>query len=133
MGILIPKGLPRWPSGKESSCRCMSYRRCRFNPRVEKIPQSRKWQPILVFLPRAWRPTVRGVAKSQTQLSMRVDWHQKAQAQSSKSTLAYLQQDLFQEDESVPSPLLEKLWANTSEGTYQLPNYPNRTEAPKTP
>ena len=42
-------GLPRWLSGKESSCQC---RRCRFNPSVGIIPQRRKWQPTPVFLPR---------------------------------------------------------------------------------
>ena len=41
-------GLPRWLSGKESTCQC---RRCRFHPRVGKIPWSRKWQPSPVFLP----------------------------------------------------------------------------------
>ena len=39
---------PRWLSGKESTCQC---RRLRFNPWVWKIPWSRKWQPIPVFLP----------------------------------------------------------------------------------
>ena len=35
-------------SGKESACQC---RRCRFNPRIGKIPQRRKWQLTPVFLP----------------------------------------------------------------------------------
>ena len=42
---------PRWCSGKESSCQ---YKRCRrhgFDPWVKKIPWSRKWQQISVFLP----------------------------------------------------------------------------------
>ena len=39
--------LPRWLSGKESTCQ---HRRCRFNPWVQKIPWRRKWQPTLVFL-----------------------------------------------------------------------------------
>ena len=30
-----PSGLPRWHSGKESTCQC---RRCKFDPRVRKIP-----------------------------------------------------------------------------------------------
>ena len=45
------KGLPRWHSGKESTCR---YRRCKglgFDPRVKKIPWRRKRQPTPVFLP----------------------------------------------------------------------------------
>ena len=41
-------GLPRWLSGKESTCQC---RRHRFNPWVGKIPWRRKWQPTPVFFP----------------------------------------------------------------------------------
>ena len=54
---------------------CLQCRRHRFNPWVGKISWRRKWQPTLVFLPGksmdrgAWRATVHGVAKSQTQLS----------------------------------------------------------------
>ena len=40
--------LPRWLSGKESTCQC---RRHRFDPWVGKIPWRRKWQPTPVFLP----------------------------------------------------------------------------------
>ena len=36
-------------SGKEPSCQC---RRCGFDPWIRKNPWRRKWQPILVFLPR---------------------------------------------------------------------------------
>ena len=43
--------LPKWLSGKESSCQCTSCRRHGFNPWVGKIPLRRKWQPTLVFLP----------------------------------------------------------------------------------
>ena len=35
-------GLPRWHSGKESSCQCKRHGRHRFNPWVEKIPW-RRW------------------------------------------------------------------------------------------
>ena len=41
----------RWHSGKESACQCKRHRRCGFDPWVEKIPWSRKWQPTPVFLP----------------------------------------------------------------------------------
>ena len=41
-------GLPRWCSGKESTCQC---RRHRFNPWIRKIPWRRKWQPTPVLLP----------------------------------------------------------------------------------
>ena len=44
----VPRGLPWWLSGKESSCQ---YRRHSFDPWVEKIPWRRKWQPTPVFLP----------------------------------------------------------------------------------
>ena len=43
-----PNGLPRWLSGKESTCQ---FRKHRFNPCVGKIPRRRKWQPTPVFLP----------------------------------------------------------------------------------
>ena len=68
--------LPRWVSGKESACQC---RRHRFDPWVEKILWSRKWQrnskwqPTPVFLPRTFHGrrslAVHGVANSQTWLS----------------------------------------------------------------
>ena len=42
--------LPRWCSGKESTCQCPCKRQD-FDPWVGKIPWSRKWQPTPVFLP----------------------------------------------------------------------------------
>ena len=65
-------GLPRWLSGKETTCRYTRYKRHGFDPWVEKIPWRRKWQPTPVFLPEnsmdrgAWQATVPGVAKSWT-------------------------------------------------------------------
>ena len=44
----IPTQLPRWLSGKESSCQ---GRRHWFHPWVGKIHWRRKWQPISGFLP----------------------------------------------------------------------------------
>ena len=44
-------GLPRWHSDKESACQCRSHRRCGLDPRLRKIPWSRKWQTTAVFLP----------------------------------------------------------------------------------
>ena len=41
-------GLLRWLSGKESTCQCM---RPGLDPRVEKIPQRRKWLYPPLFLP----------------------------------------------------------------------------------
>ena len=40
--------LPRGLRGKESACQC---KRCKFSPRVGKIPWRRKGQPTAVFLP----------------------------------------------------------------------------------
>ena len=40
--------LPRWLSGKESSCQCRRCKRC--NSCVRKIPWRRKWLPIPVLL-----------------------------------------------------------------------------------
>ena len=43
-------GLPRWLSGKESTCQCSRHRRCR-SSWVGKILWRRKWQSALGFLP----------------------------------------------------------------------------------
>ena len=43
-------GLPRWRSGKESTCQCRRREGCRFDRWVRKIPWRRKWQPTAVFL-----------------------------------------------------------------------------------
>ena len=67
--------LPRWCSGKGLACQC---RRRGFNPWVQKVPWSRKWQPAPVFLPgkshgqRSLVATVQRVTKSQTRLNMQV-------------------------------------------------------------
>ena len=45
----IQSGLPRWCSGKESTCQCRSHRGCEFNSWVGKIPWRRKWQPTPVL------------------------------------------------------------------------------------
>ena len=44
-------GFPRQRNGKEPACQCRRCRRSGFCPWVGKIPWSRKWHPILVFLP----------------------------------------------------------------------------------
>ena len=75
-GVRSKKRLPRWLSGKESTCQCRRCRRHGFSPLVGKLPWSRKWQPTPVFLPEKFhgqRSTVYGVAKSQTWLSMHTD------------------------------------------------------------
>ena len=41
-------GLSLWLGGKESTFQCM---RCRFSPRVRKIPWRSKWQPPQISLP----------------------------------------------------------------------------------
>ena len=44
-------GLPRWYSGKESTCQCQRYKKRGFDPWVRKIPWRRAWQPTPIFLP----------------------------------------------------------------------------------
>ena len=44
-------GLPRWLSGRESTCQRRRYRRCGFDPWVGKMPWRREWQSTPVFLP----------------------------------------------------------------------------------
>jgi len=50
----------------------VGVKRCGFSPWVGKIPWSRKWQPVPVFVPGksmdrgTWQATVHGVAKTQT-------------------------------------------------------------------
>ena len=46
------RGLPRWFSGKESTCQC---RRRGFDPWVGKMPWRRKWRPTPVFLSAKFR------------------------------------------------------------------------------
>ena len=43
--------LPRWLSGKESTCQGRSHRRPMFNAWVRKIPWRREWLPTPVSLP----------------------------------------------------------------------------------
>ena len=45
------KGFPGGASGKEPACQCRRHKRCRFDPRVRKIPWRKKWQPSPVFFP----------------------------------------------------------------------------------
>ena len=45
------RGHPWWLGGEESACQCRRPRRCGFDPWVQKIPWSRKWQPTPGFLP----------------------------------------------------------------------------------
>ena len=45
---ILPRGLPRRLSDKESVCWC---RKCKYNPWFRKIPWRRKWQTMPVFLP----------------------------------------------------------------------------------
>ena len=65
-------GVPRGLSGKEFAWQCRRHRRHAFDPRVKKIPWSRKWQPTTVFLPgkfhgqRSFWARVRGFTESDT-------------------------------------------------------------------
>ena len=60
-------------SGKEPAYQCRRHKKCRFNPRVKKIPQRKPWQTTPVFLAGEFHGqrslagyTVHGVTKSQT-------------------------------------------------------------------
>ena len=46
------KGLPKWCTGKKSTCQYRKHKKCgfRFDPWVGKIPWRRKWQAAPVFL-----------------------------------------------------------------------------------
>ena len=41
--------IPRWCSGKKSTCYCRRHKRHRFNSWVGKIPWRRKWQPVFLL------------------------------------------------------------------------------------
>ena len=81
---LVSVGSPGGINSKVSTCQCRRHKRCRFDPWVRKIPwrrkwqipQKRKWQPTLVFLP--WQipwteepggSQSMGVTQSQSRLS----------------------------------------------------------------
>ena len=49
--LLLIRGVHAGSVGKEFTCQCRRYKRCRFDPWVEKIPWRRAWQPTPVFLP----------------------------------------------------------------------------------
>ena len=74
-GINVCNGLPRWHGGKESACQCRRHTTCRFDPWVGKIPGGGNSSPLQCSClenpmdQEAWRATVHGVTKSQTQLS----------------------------------------------------------------
>ena len=52
LGINRHLDFPGCASGKKKSTfQCRRHKRPRFNPKVEKIPWRRKWQPYPVFLP----------------------------------------------------------------------------------
>ena len=65
---------PGCTSGKEPACQCRRHERHKLDPWVRKIPWSRKWQLIPVFLP--GNPMDRGAGGLQSMGSQRVghDW-----------------------------------------------------------
>ena len=71
--LLSGRGFPGGAHGKESIWQFRRHKRHEFDPWVGKILWGRKWQPPPVFLlgESSWteKPTVHGVAESQTQLS----------------------------------------------------------------
>ena len=64
--------LPKWHSGKESTCQYRRHERHGFSSLVGKIPWSRKWQHTPMFLSgvshghRSLQATVHGIAKRDT-------------------------------------------------------------------
>ena len=62
-------GFPWWLSGKESASQCRKHKRQRFSPWVGRSPEEGNGDPLQYACPenstdrRAWRATVRGVAK----------------------------------------------------------------------
>ena len=78
--LMYSWGIPRWHSGRESTCQCRRCKRCGFDPWVGKISWKRAWQPAPVFLPGKFHGQrslvgyiVHSVTKSQTRLS---EWAQ---------------------------------------------------------
>ena len=47
----IQRGLPRWCSWSSSRRQCRSFKRCRSDPWVGKLPWREAWHPTPVFLP----------------------------------------------------------------------------------
>ena len=68
--------LPRWLTGRDSTCQCRSLRRRGFNPWLQKNPGEGNGNPLQYSClenPRdkgSWWVTVHGVRKSQTRLSI---------------------------------------------------------------
>ena len=78
---LFERGLPKWLSGKESTCECRSFRRHKFDPWVRKIPWRKKWASTPVFLPRKIPRTEEpGGLQSTGSQRVRHDWAQMTQA-----------------------------------------------------
>ena len=50
MAICLYVGFPGGASGKEPTSQCRRCKRSGFDPSVRKIPWSRAWQPMPVFL-----------------------------------------------------------------------------------
>ena len=67
---------PQWHQWLRVSLPVQETQEVQVNPWVGKIPWSRKWQPILVFLPGKFMDrgaccaTIHGITNSQTQLSV---------------------------------------------------------------
>ena len=72
----VKLGLPRWCSGRKSSCQCRRRERCEFGPWVRKTPWSEEMASHASILPcqytymenpmgrGAWCATVHGISKS---------------------------------------------------------------------
>ena len=72
----VHRGLPRWCTGKESTCQGRRHKTWRFDPRVRKIcPREGNGNPLQYSCLEnstdrgAWQAVVHGVSKSRTRLS----------------------------------------------------------------
>ena len=80
-GSTPPPGLPRWHSGKESSCQCRSHERQSSIPGSRRSPGGEHGNPLQYsclenLMDRgAWWAIVHGVSKSGTRLSTRAHTH----------------------------------------------------------
>ena len=83
-GSTPPPGLPRWHSGKESSCQCRSHERQSSIPGSRRSPGGQHGNPLQYsclenLMDRgAWWAIVHGVSKSGTRLSARAHTHAQA-------------------------------------------------------
>ena len=116
-GNITFPGLLRFCSGKESACQCRGCKKSRFDPWVTKIPCSIKWQPLQCSCPEnsvergVWWPTVPGVMKSGTWLSLHTCTHIRTHCVSQEQALYFI---------PTESPYRTKFWLHTAKVRWIL-------------